>query len=197
VSTADDDRRAILVAAAAALGPRMADRAPDIRPFPVPGLGERAVWRVRLEDLDHPVQVYVGLWPDGRARLLSDDQPAFLDLAGARGAEIDDADTALGYVLGFLEATRGPSVIVRPVSEPGDIPWRPGSPDEEARRAEFASGPGVAPPRVEETPEGFDVELWLVVDQRIQRNIFRVSGDGSVSAEHHVVAADLPLPIAR
>jgi hypothetical protein len=197
VSSADDDRRAVLVAAAAALGPRMADRPPDIRPYAVPGLGGRTVWRVRLEDLDHPVQVYVGLWPDGRARMLSDDQPAFLDLAEAHGAEIADADTALGYVLGFLEATRAPSVIVRPVSEPGDIPWRPGSPDEEARRAAFASGPGVAPPRVEETPEGFDVELWLVVDQRIQRNSFRVSADGSVAAEHHVVAADLPLPIAR
>lgn len=197
MSPADDDRPAVLAAAAPALGPRMAERPPDVRPFPVAGLAERAVWRVRLEDPDHPVQVYVGLWPDGRGRVLSDDQPAFFDLAAAHGAEIADRDTALGYVLGLLEATRGPSVIVRPVSDPGDIPWRPGSPDEEARRAAFASGPGVAPPRVEETPEGFHVEVWLVVDQRIQRNSFEVAADGSVASEHHVVAADLPLPIAR
>lgn len=34
------------------------------------------------------------------------------------------------------------------------------------------------------------------VDQRIQRNSFRVRHDGMLSAEHRVVAKDLPLPIA-
>src|SRR5215207_1951460 len=97
------------------------------QPVPIPGVGDDVAWLVRDDDADHPMQAYVGVWPDGSVRVLSDDQPAFFDLAAASGAEIADPETALGYVRAFLEVTRGPMVIVQEVAEPTDLRWRPGS----------------------------------------------------------------------
>jgi hypothetical protein len=196
VTPADPEREQIAHALHPVLAASVLDGTAEVNAYPVPGLQEDAVRRVRLESLDHPVQAYVGIWPDGGARTLSDDQPAFFALVDAVGAVIDEPEVALGYVLAFLEVTRGPSVVVRAITDAGEIRWRPGSPDEEARRESFLTGPPVEPPRVEATGDGFEVELWLVVDQRIQRNSFQVRHDGLLSAEHRVVAQDLPLPIA-
>lgn len=197
MTPAEDDLAAIAEAVGPPLGEWALEGAAEVDAHPVPGLPEQAVWRVRREDLDHPIQAYVGLWPDGTARVLNDDQPAFLRLVETHGVEIDDPETATGYVIGFLEVTRGPAVIVRVVSGPEDIRWRPGTEEEEARRDEFLSDSQIAPPSAEETGEGFQVQVSLVVDQRIQRNSFQVARDGSLAAEFRVIAADLPLPIAR
>lgn len=163
----------------------------------VPGLPERAVWRVLDISEGHPRQAYVGVWPDGKAVVLNDDQDAFLDLVTAFGVEVADPRTALGYVLGFLEVTRGPMVIVMPISDTTEIPWRPGSRDEAERREAFLAAPPIRPASVESTAGGFHVEVWLVVNQRIQLNTFDVARSGAIAAAFRVVAADLPLPIAR
>jgi hypothetical protein len=191
------DRDAAAAAVGAGLGDRVADGTAELQPSPVPGLADQdAVWRVRDATADHPLQVYVGRWPDGTVRVLTDNQPAFFDLVETVGAELTDPETALGYVRALLEVTRGASVIVRVVSDLGDLRWRPGAPDEEARREAFVADPPIAPPRVEPTPDGFHVELCLVVDQRVQRNTFEVARDGTLSASYRVLAEDLPLPIA-
>ncbi len=179
------------------LGDWVRDGTAEVTAYPVPGLPPEAVWRVRMASLDHPMQAYVGVWPDGSARVLNDDQDGFQDLATASGAEISDAGTALGYVNAFLEVTRGPMVIVQPIGSVADIAWRPGSDAEEAGRAAFLQDAAVRPPSVEPSGDGFRVEVWLVVDQRIQLNAFTVARDGGLSATYRVVAADLPLPIAR
>ena len=174
----------------------LADRATQ-RPVPVPGVGEDVAWLVRDDSGEHPMQCYVGVWPDGAVRVLSDDQPAFFDLVAATGAAIEDPSTALGYVRAFLEVTRGPMVIVREIGDAADLAWRPGSEAEEASRAGFESGPPIEPPVTEPSDGGFRVELTLVVDQRVQRNVFDVGRDGSIEAGYRVLADDLPLPIAR
>jgi hypothetical protein len=143
------------------------------------------------------MQAYVGVWPDGAVRLLSDDQPAFFDLVAATGAVIGDPSTALDYVRAFLELTRGPQVIVREVKDVADLRWRPGSVAEEANRARLEAGPPFEPPVVEPADGGYHVELTLVVDQRVQRNVFAVGHDGSIRSGYRVLADDLPLPIAR
>ena len=188
---------AIAAALHPVLGDKVRDGTADVSAYPVPGLPDDVIWRVRVEDLDHPVQVYMGVWPDGSARVLSDDQPAFLDLVTASGVRIGDPDTALGYALAFLEVTRGPTVSVRALADAATIPWRPGSPDEEARRDAFLAASPVRPATAEATGDRFRVEMWLMVDQRIQLNSFVVAGDGALDSEFRVVAADLPLPIAR
>jgi len=129
---------------------------------------------------------------------LVDDQPAFFDLVRSRGgAQLTDPGIALGYVLGFLEVTRGPSVLVRPIHNIADIPWRPGTAEEEGRRAALLADSPIRPPTAVPADDGFRVEVWLVVDQRIQLNSFDVAHDGTMATEFRVVAADLPLPIAR
>jgi hypothetical protein len=198
MSTDDQiDRAQVATAVGAGLGERVADGTADLTPVPVPGLGDAVVWRVEDATSDHPLAVYVGVWPDGVMRVLTDDQPAFFGLVRAVGVELTDPDTVLGYVRGFLEVTRGASVIVRVVSDLGDIRWRPGSPQEEAHREAFVADSPIRPPGVEASDDGFHVELYLVVDQRVQLNTFDVARDGSIAASYRVLAEDLPLPIAR
>jgi hypothetical protein len=193
-----EHRRAIADALHPDVGSTVVDGSADVSSYPVPGLPEDAVWRILIADTDHPLQTYVGLSANGTGRVLPDDQQAFLELVSdLGGARIADPGTALGYVLAFLEVTRGPSVLVRPVSDVSDIPWRPGSTDEEARRAAFLAGEPISAPSAERADDGFRVRAWLIVDQRIQLNTFDVSADGTIDADFRVVAADLPLPIAR
>jgi hypothetical protein len=191
------DMAAVAAAVGPGLGAALADGTAIVRPLPVPGLGDDRVWLVRDDLSDHPMQCYVGAWPDGTVRVLSDDQPAFFDLVASTGTGIHDADTAIGYVRAFLEATRGPMVIVREVTDLGDLRWRPGSDAEEERRRAFEADPPIEPPVADATPGGFRVELTLVVDTRVQRNVFDVARDGSLAAGFKVVARDLPLPTAR
>lgn len=179
------------------LGPAVLAGTAIQHPMPIPGVGEDIAWLIRDDDEDHPMQCYVGVWPDGAVRLLSDDQPAFFDLVAATGADIGDPSTALGYVRAFLEVTRGTAVIVREVRDVADLRWRPGSPGEEANRARFEGGPPIEPPVVEPLDGGLHVELTLVVDQCVQRNVFDVGRDGSIRTGYRVLADDLPLPIAR
>lgn len=191
------DRSAVAAAVGAGLGERVLDGTADVAPVAVPGLGDAAVWRVQDDRSDHPIAAYVGRWPDGSVQVLNDDPAAFVALARATGVDLPDPEKALGYVRAFLEATRGPSVIVRVVSHPAEIRWRPGSDDEERRRQSFEADPPIAPPRVEVAADGFHVELCLVVDQRVQLNTFAVTRDGDITASYRVLAEDLPLPIAR
>jgi hypothetical protein len=193
----DLDRSTAAAAVGAGLGERVLDGTADVAPVDVPGLGGAIVWRVRDDRSDHPIAAYVGRWPDGSVRVLNDDPDAFLALARATGVDLPDPETALGYVRAFLETTRGPSVIVRVVSHPGEIRWRPGSDDEERRRQAFEADPPIVPPRAVATADGFHVELCLVVDQRVQLNTFAVTRDGDITAAYRVLAEDLPMPIAR
>jgi hypothetical protein len=143
------------------------------------------------------LQAYVGRWPDGEVRVLSDDQGAWAELIDAVGVQITDPATALAYVRQFLEVTRGPSVIVRELAGLEDLHWRPGSVAEEERRAAFESGARIEGPAAEVAVDGFHVEVTLVVDQRVQRNLFDVTADGLINASFRVLAEELPLPITR
>lgn len=193
-----NQRAAIAEALHPVIGTKVEDGSAEVSSFSIPGLADDAVWKVTVTDLDHPQQAYVGLCPAGTARVLSDDQSAFFDLVQTLGgARLVDAPTALGYVIAFLEATRGPTVLVRPLDDVRDIPWRPGSTDEEARRAAFLAAQTDVAPTVTRVADGYRVQLWLVVDQRIQVNSFDVGAKGALSASFRMVAADLPLPVAR
>lgn len=178
------------------MGPDVLDGTVDVHRVHVHGAPSAVIWRVRDNHLDHPQQAYVGQWPDGRTQLLNDDQSAWMQLMDAAGVRIDDAATALDYVLEFLEVTRGPMVNVRPIARLSDVPWRPGSEDEEARKEQFLQTP-FSEMVSEPAGEMFHVELTLVVDQRIQRNSFELSRDGRLSATFQVLAEELPLPIIR
>ena len=191
------DLDAVATAVGQGLGPDVRSGRASVEPVTVPGAPTGVLWAVDGNLVDHPLRAYVGRWPDGTVRLLSNDQAAWAELMDASGLRLDDPETALGYVRQFLEATRDPSVIVYEAAAAADLPWRPGSPAEEERRQALLAGPALPAPVAERTTNGFHVKLTLVVDQRIQRNLFDVTPGGVISASFQVLADELPLPIAR
>jgi hypothetical protein len=186
----------VAIAVGEPLGSNVVDGEAELDPVLVPGIEPTVVWAVRNDRGPHPMQVYVGRWPDRSVRVLSADQDAWAELTRAVGVHLADPAQARGYVESFLEVTRASTVIVRPIETLDDLPWRPGSDaEEEARSALMAAAPKVAPV-TEATPTGFHVELTLVVDQQVQRNMFDVTPAGEISSSYRVLAKDLPLPIA-
>ena len=114
--------QAVAEAVGPGLGAGVRSGAAELLPIPVPGVTQSVVWLVRDDHLDHPLQAYVGRWPAGEVRVLSDDQPAWEELMDVVGRpHLDDAATALGYIRQFIEITRGPSVIVQEVTGPQDL----------------------------------------------------------------------------
>ena len=70
------DPASVAEAVGAGLGPAVTAGTAVLRAVPVPGVADEIAWLVRDDDPDHPMQAYVGAWPDGTVRVLSDDQPA-------------------------------------------------------------------------------------------------------------------------
>ncbi len=198
MTTGDVDRTAVAMAIGQPLGDRVIDGQAQLAPIAVPGIRGTVVWQARDETGSHPWQVYVGVWPDGSVRVLSADQEAWAELVKATGAHLDDEPEARAYVTTYLEVTRGTQVIVQPVSSLDELRWRPGSEAEEAARAALLADPPDLASSVTATADGFHVELALVVDQRLQRNLFDVTPSGEITrTSFRVLAEHLPLPIAR
>jgi hypothetical protein len=200
VTTRSDrpDLEAVASAVGEPLDERVLDGSADLAPVDVPGVSSTVVWRVRDESGAHPSEVYVGVWPDERMRLLTADQDAWADLIRATGARLTTPEHARAYVEAYLLITRGSMVIVRPIKSLDELRWRPGSDSEEAAKAALlASAPHLAPVATK-SGDGFHIELAVVVDQRLQLNKFDVSSSGEIiDASYEVLAEDLPLPIAR
>lgn len=192
------DLRTVAVAVGEPLGRQVLDGQAQLAPVAVAGIEGTVVWRVRDESGPHPSQVYVGAWPDGTMRVLTADQDAWADLVSATGALLTSAAQARSHVETYLEVTRGAMVIVLPVISLDELRWRPGSPDEEAAKAALLADPPSTAPVVDSTADGFHVELMLVVDQRLQRNVFDLTSAGEMTqSSFRVLAEHLPLPIAR
>lgn len=192
------DLNAVAVAVGEPLADQVLDGEARLAPVAVPGIESTVVWRVRGESGAHPWQVYVGVWPDGSVRVLTADQGAWGDLVAAAGARLEDEAQALSYVETFLEVTRGAMVIVRPVRSLDDLRWRPGSAEEDDAKAALLADPPAVTPLVARTADGFHVELTLVVDQSLQRDLFDLTQAGEITrSSFRVLAEHLPLPIAR
>jgi hypothetical protein len=198
VSEGEVDKTKVAIAVGEPLADQVLDGEARLIPVPVPGIARTVVWRVLGESGPHPWQVYVGAWPDGSVRVLTADQDAWGDLVAATGAHLEDETTARAYVETFLEVTRGALVIVRPVGSLGGIRWRPGSAEEEDAKAALEADPPDLAPSVARTKDGFHVELALVVNQGLQRNLFDLTPAGEItSTSFRVLAEHLPLPISR
>jgi len=192
------DLRAVADAVGPPFGKQVLDGAAQLAQVAVPGVDGTVVWRVRGESGAHPWQVYVGLRPGGVGRVLTADQDAWAALMVEAGCRLHGEADASAYVEVFLEVTRGALVLVRPLTSLAEIPWRPGSADEETAKAALLAKPPAVEPRSVRTAAGFKVELTLVVDQRLQRNQFELSPAGEITrTSFQVIAENLPLPIAR
>jgi hypothetical protein len=167
-----------------------------VEPRPVPGLPDGSVWEVSILSNPHMPRLAVGRGPGERLRLLTGSPDAFQDLVADLPVTISDTQTALGYVRGFLAATRPHDVLLQVATRPEDIAWRPGSPEEEERRAEFLADTSLTP-RAEPNGDSYLVSLILLRNQHAQRSNFRVSPDGSIGVEDELLVEGLPLPVLR
>lgn len=192
------DLKAVAIAVGEPLGEQVLDGQAHLAPVAVAGIEGTVVWRVRGESGPHPWQVYVGAWPDGSMRVLTGDEDAWADLVAVTGARLTTAAQARSHVETFLDVTRGAMVIVQPVTSLDDLRWRPGSPEEEDAKAALLADPPPTAPLLDSSADGFHVELTLVVDQRLQRNLFDLTSAGEITrTSFRVLAEHLPVPIAR
>jgi len=198
MTTHGPDVKAVAIAVGEPLGEQVLDGRAHVAPVAVPGIKGTVAWRVRGESGPHPWQVYVGAWPDGSMRVLTGDQDAWADLVAVTGARLTTAAQARSHVETYLEVTRGALVIVRAVTSLDDLRWRPGSSEEEDAKAALLADPPPTAPLVDSSADGFHVELTLVVDQQLQRNVFDLTSTGKITrTSFRVLAEHLPMPIAR
>ena len=183
MTTQGPDLTAVAIAVGEPLGGQVLDGQTRLAPVAVAGIGGTVVWRVRGESGPHPWQVYVGVWPNGSMRVLTADQGAWADLVAAAGGHLASAVQARSYVETYLEVTRGAMVIVQPVTSLDELRWRPGSDKEEAAKAALLADPPPTAPLVDSSADGFHVELTLVVDQRLQRNLFDLTSTGEIDRD--------------
>jgi len=167
-----------------------------VEPLPVPGLPEGTVSLVHVPSNPHMPQIAVGRGPGAGLRVLTGRPAAFSDLVADVPVAIPDPATAIGFVRGFLAATRDADVLLQVPERADQIAWRPGSPEEEERRAAFLSSTDLTA-RAEAAGDGFDVALVVLRDQHARRSTFHVGGDGIVAVDDDVLVDGLPLPILR
>jgi hypothetical protein len=176
------------------------DRMTTVRPYPAPWLPSGTICDVRHMAVRHPVAFFAAVGPDGRVWMLTDDPDAFTDFTRAQGVHLADRQEAADYVRALLETTRSMSKLVYVLDDVSGIKFRPAVDErEQARGEEFVDTyrDVIRPPSAEPVADGWEVEAFVVVDQRVQRDRVDVTPAGTFRARFEVLADDLPLAVGR
>ena len=172
----------------------LAEGRANVELLAVPGLPDGTVWQVWVPSEPHMPRLVVGRGPGSRLRELTGRPQEFVELVADLPVSLPDDDTVIGYVLGFLAATRAHDELRQVAPAPEDIAWRPGSPDEERRRADFLATTPLAP-QVRRDGDDRVVDVVVLVDQRAERLQVRVGAHGQLDVTADVIVDGLPLPV--
>lgn len=178
----------------------LGDPMTTVRAYPASWLPAGTICEVQHMAVRHPVAFYAGVGTDGRVWMLTDDPDAFTDFARAQGVHLSDGGDASAYVRALLETTRSTSTLVYVLDDVSGIKFRPAVDErEQAQREAFVDTyrDVIRPPAAEPIPDGWEVQAFVVVDQRVQRNRIDVTPAGTFRARFEVLADDLPLAVGR
>lgn len=185
-----------------AVRPDIAELIPDrkltqIEPVACPGLSRYAILSITHFSPYKPLLHYIGYSEGAKAIILSQDPEAFNAMAAADGSvAISTAKDAAAYAEAFLKVTRSLTKLTYVVHSAAEIKWmpNPGAADV-ARREKFEQehGAEITAPKATANGAGFEVIVFRVLEQDVQRATVKVSKDGAVKAEFVSIAANLPL----
>ena len=176
----------------------IADIVPDkmtrIAGVDVPGLARYKVYEVTHLSPYKPIVHYVG-WAHGeKAVILSEDPEAFIKMA--RGSSIESAADAAQFAEAFLTVTRPLTRLAYIVKSAEEVKFKPklSASEEEERDAFLAKyGKVIAGPKASPAQGGFDVTLFMVIEQELRSFTLKLGKDGSIDADADVLESGLPL----
>lgn len=188
-------------AALAGVRDDIADVIPDrqltrIEPVECPGLARYGVYSVTHLSPYKPILHYIGYAEGERVFVLDEDPEAFLAMAAAEPVSLDSAAEAAKYGTAFVTVTRPLTRLTYIVESLSDVRFRPKLTDaEQERRDAFEKQyrGSIAPPAGEAERSGYQVVLYLVVEQELRRVTLHVSRNGAVDADAAVLETGLPL----
>ena len=167
------------------MGAQVLDHDAKLAPVGVAGMEGTVVWRVRGRVGSTPL---AGLCRRLARRLRAgahgSTRTPGRNWSAAAGAASQHRCRGTLYIETYLEVTRGAMVIVRPIDSLDDIRWRPGSAEKRTPRRQCWPIRQTTTPLVEAAGDGYHVELTIVVDQRLQRNVFDITAQGRSPGRH-------------
>lgn len=158
-----------------------------LTPLEAPFLGRTRLYEARKFLPTRPLLVYAGLQAGGPTFLLNERPEAFDEMVRADGARVTDEAAATALVRMRQEVTRPQDHRYLIVDSLDAIPFRDGSAADESLRGV------VQPPCATRAGDGFEVTLFVVEDEHLDRLIASVSPSGHVALMTHTVADALPL----
>lgn len=172
------------------------DARTTITAYPAPFLRRYAIYSVLHKNPHHPVMFFVAYAPGRSAYLLTDAPDDFVQMARADGVRIDTPETAVAYANAYIDTTRGMDKLFYRIGAAAEARFRPELDDEETRaKEEFLRQyeSALKPSNAVAATSGFDVTVYAIREQALERHVLSVAHDGQTSDEVTVLAEDLPL----
>ena len=172
------------------------DARTTITAYPAPFLRRYAIYSVLHKNPHHPVMFFVAYATGQSAYLLTDAPDDFIHMARADGVSIDSPETAADYADAYLDTTRSMDKLFYRIGTAAEVRFRPELDDEETHaKDEFLRQyeSVIKPSEAVATTSGFDVTVYAIREQALERHVLSVTRDGQTNDVETVLAEDLPL----
>ncbi len=172
------------------------DKMTEVNKVPANFLTQYVIYRVEYSGQYHPVLFYVGYASNQRALLLTGMPENYSMLAQADGVKLRTAEAAASFAGLYLEVTRSTTELFYPVTEVGQVKFRPNlAQDKEQVKEAFIARyrPIIKPPQAQTVGGTYQVTAYAVREQALERHDLLVSQDGTIQDAIAVLEKDLPL----
>jgi len=169
----------------------------DIKIHPASFLKQFKIYEIKHFGEYKPILFYVGYGGGQEVYHLTADAENYERMSKADGVALEGPEAAGEYVATYLEVTRSMSELFYLVNSVGEMRYFPNLSEAEQEvqtDIEAQYGGVVGPPQAEPLGEGYEVTIYAVREQSLERQKIRVGGDGEIMAVNiERLAEDLPL----
>ena len=174
----------------------LTDPMTEITVYDAPFLSRYQIYGVEHFDPYASVFFYVGFAERQRAYILTGTPENYVKMFKADGAVIAAVEPAARYAATYLDVTRSMKKLFYLVRSVDEVKFRPNlSGDEAQARAAFIDQyrPVITPPSATLTSQGYQVTLYAVREQALERHTLTVKKKGEIQDQLTVLAQSLPL----